>query len=96
MPLEKSIVARIIKRANQRPRTYARKIHGSGYSSGWPDIIICQFGLLLMVEAKQPGKKATPLQAAELAKWEAAGARAMVATSWEEVLDALEAMAEGY
>ena len=96
MPLEKTIVNNIIKKSNSRPSCYARKTHGGAYTSGWPDVIVCQDGRLLVVEAKQPGKKPTPLQTAELARWESAGAHTMVAFGWPEVEDALDAMLEGY
>jgi len=96
MPLEKSIVNNIIKKANARPFTYARKLHGGMYQAGLPDILICHDGRLLMVEAKQPGKKPTPLQRAELDKWAAVGACTLVAYGWGEVEDALDAMLEGY
>ena len=95
MPLEKQIVNRIVKNANARPECYARKIHGSRYQAGFPDIIICQGGELLMVEAKQPGRKATPLQLRELGRWQAAGAEAMVAFRWEDVEERLDSMIPG-
>lgn len=95
-PLESSIVRNIIKKANTRPRCYARKLHGNMYQAGMPDVLICQDGQLLMVEAKRPGNKATPLQLAELNRWGAAGAHIMIAYGWPEVEDMLDAMLEGY
>lgn len=92
MPLEKTIVRNILKKSNARLGCYARKIHGNRYNAGFPDVVICQLGKMLMVEAKQPGKKPTPLQVVELAKWGAAGSRVLVAYGWGEVRDVLDDM----
>lgn len=83
--LERDIVRAILTYLNRLPCCYARKVHGSTYMAGWPDIIACHNGRLLALEVKQPGRQATPLQAAELAKWRAAGAVCGVVCSVEEV-----------
>lgn len=83
---ESNIVAAILKRLNAEPHTYARKVHGSRYSSGWPDIIGATHGRMFAIEVKQPGKKATARQAHELAKWKLAGARCGVAHDVEDAV----------
>lgn len=92
MPLERQIVANIIKKAKKRPHTWARKIYSHGYSGGWPDILIVQYGRACFVEAKQGGKLPTERQLAELETWRRAGAEAIVATCWEDVEPVLDAM----
>lgn len=83
---ESNIVAAILRRLNAAPQTYARKVHGSRYMSGWPDIVGCSSGRMFAIEVKQPGKRATARQAHEIAKWREAGARAGVAHDVEDAL----------
>ena len=84
---ESTIVNAILRRLNAAPGTYARKTHGNAYSSGWPDIVGASDGHAFAIEVKQPGKRATPRQNHELAKWSLAGARVGVATSVDEAVD---------
>lgn len=90
MPLEKTIVAGILRTLNQRAGVYARKTHGGGYSTGWPDIVVCASGRLIMLEVKRPGGpgqrpgQVTALQERELDRWEAAGAVCAVVRSIAE------------
>lgn len=88
-PLEKSIVASILRYLNSLPGCYACKVHGGAYMAGWPDIIGCCRGRALALEVKRPGQKATPLQVAVLEKWRRAGAVAAVVTSRKEVEELL-------
>ena len=64
---------------------WARKVHGSGYSSGEPDIDAVWGGRSVKIEAKMPGREPTAQQMARLRKWEEHGALAGWATSVEEV-----------
>lgn len=89
-PSEISIVRKIVAKLNAMPETYARKSHGSAYSSGWPDILGAHRGRPLALEVKRPGGKATPLQLRELSRWREAGAIVGVVTSWEQVERFLE------
>ena len=55
--------------------SWARKVHGSIYAdAGEPDIDAVIAGVPLKLEAKVPGRDATPAQAASLRRWERAGA----------------------
>jgi hypothetical protein len=63
----------------------ARKVHGSRYSIGEPDIDCVIWGVPLKVEVKVPGGKPTGLQRKRLEDWRAAGAVAGVVTSLEEL-----------
>lgn len=85
MTQEIAIVRSILRMLNALPDTYARKMHGSRYANAWPDVVGAHRGRSLMLEVKRPGGKATPLQLAELRKWERAGAIVGVVESVDEV-----------
>lgn len=85
MPLEKTRKASILKYLNSLPQCYARGKHSSPFSKGWPDVLGSLSGRTLAFEVKQPGKKATDLQAAEQTKWFKAGAIVGVVTNVEDV-----------
>lgn len=90
MPAEATSVSAILRLL--RRHGHAIKTHGSAFGhAGTPDVLGCVRGRMIAVEVKRPGQAATPLQAAELRKWEAAGAVALVATSVQQVEDALRA-----
>ena len=74
---------------------HARKVHGSAYSAGEPDIDACIAGRSVKLEVKVPGKKPTPLQLAVLRKWQKAGALAGWVTSLEDVDDLLSFRVRG-
>lgn len=84
-PLEKTITNNIVRYLNTLPACYARKIHGSRYAAGFPDIICVREGLAIWIEVKRPGNVATKLQEIELEKWRTAGSLAIVAYSLEDV-----------
>ena len=86
-PKETAVVTKIVKTLNTLPSTYARKVHGSRYSSGWPDVVGAMHGHMLALEVKRPGGGygVTPLQAREIEKWIEAGAVSGVVTSVAEV-----------
>lgn len=87
-PLERAIVAAILKYLNKQPGWKAKKLHGNAYSAGWPDILAIHQGQPYFFEVKRPepyGKPPTPLQLAELAAWEAVGAVTAVVTKVADV-----------
>jgi hypothetical protein len=82
---ETRLVNRIIRWLNDQPSTRARKVHGSVYQTGEPDVDAVVNGRAVKIEVKLPGQKSTALQARRLAQWEAAGAVVGVVTSLDEV-----------
>lgn len=63
---------------------------GLGQRAGVPDVLACVAGTFVGIEVKQPGRRPTLHQASELAAIEAAGGVAIVATSVEDVVAAVE------
>jgi Holliday junction resolvase len=84
-PLEKTITRNIIRYLNTLPACYARKIHGSRYTAGFPDIICVREGICLWIEVKRPGKKPTALQVMELERWRECGCLTIVAYCVDDV-----------
>lgn len=62
---------------------------GLGQRAGVPDVLACVAGTFVGVEVKQPGRKPTANQSAELAAIRAAGGVAIVATSLDDVIVAV-------
>lgn len=85
-PREKTIADGIRKWINAQDGCHARKTHGGAYGgAGWPDIVACVDGALLMLEVKRPGMAgATELQRRELQTWHNAGAVAAVVRSVDD------------
>lgn len=94
VPLEASITKSIITKLNRLDRAYFRKVHGTRYSSGWPDVVGVLDGRPVFLEVKRPGNASgwelTERQAKELERWAATGAVVGVVTSWQEVVDVLK------
>ena len=86
IPMEKTIVTKILKWLNSLPGCYAIKTHGSQYGSGEPDIVgvICRQAFVFEVKRPEIGK-VTKLQEIKLLQWRKAGAIAEVVTSLEQV-----------
>jgi hypothetical protein len=82
---ESAIQQKILDYLRGLPECYARKIHGSIYGSGIADILGVYRGRALVLEVKQDGKKATPLQARELDRWHQGGAIVGVVCSVDDV-----------
>lgn len=62
MPLERTIVASITRRA-QAAGWWVTKLHGGPMQrAGLPDLLCLKDGRACFLEVKQPGKDATPLQ----------------------------------
>lgn len=89
---ETAIVAAIVKRLRQVPGVWVRKIHGSGYNAGLPDLSIIAGGAAVWLEVKQPGKRATVLQEKTMDEMRAAGAVCSIVTSADEAVGIVEAV----
>jgi hypothetical protein len=77
---------------------HAVKIHGGRFQAGHPDLTAVYRSVPLFIEVKVPGRESTltVLQKTTLAKWQAAGAVAIMSSSVEHVeriLDAIDARA---
>lgn len=99
IPLEKVIVANIVKRLKADGVKFLFKSHGAAFQgAGLPDIILIApgNGRFVGLEVKRPHLgKVTPLQQAEIDKINAAGGYACVVRSVEEAVAALEAVQGG-
>lgn len=91
MPREKPIKQKIVDDINTIPGCYARGIHSSPFSKGWPDVMGSASGRTLAIEVKAPGGRLTPLQESELAKWFKSGAITGVVHSVAECRALLQA-----
>lgn len=90
-PLEKTIVASIMRWLKKQPDCHAEKRHGGMYgSAGRPDITGCVEGRRFEIEVKRPSGKTTKLQEIELAKWKQAGAITGVARSLSDAKEIFE------
>ena len=88
--LEKDIVNKIMKYLKTVPRCFAWKEHGGMYgTAGIPDVIACVDGRFFAFEVKTDTGKTTALQDATIRKILAAGGRAFVVRSVDEVRTAL-------
>lgn len=88
--LEKDIVNKIMKYLKTVPRCFAWKEHGGMYgTAGIPDIIACVDGRFFAFEVKTDTGKTTALQDATIRKILAAGGRAFVVRSVDEVRTAI-------
>lgn len=94
-PLEKVIVASIVKALKKYGVQWLWKTHGNPYqTSGVPDILCIApgTGRFVGIEVKRPDGygKATPLQLEQIERIRAAGGVAGIATSPEEALALVE------
>jgi len=88
---ETKLVKKMLAKINGMDGCEARKVHGSRYSSGEPDIDAVLWGIPLKVEVKAlSGGKPTPLQEARLRAWHKAGA----ITGWVNSMEELEELIE--
>lgn len=92
MPLEKSIVNKIITYINKLPNGVAEKVQGTSHSSGKADVNACINGRSVRIEVKTAdhGNKASKKQNVNLKRWSAAGAVCGVVYSLEEFKKLLE------
>ncbi len=83
---ESRIQSKIVKELNSWPFTVARVLHGSAYAvTGDPDIYGTHYGQMFVIETKTPVGRLSEIQEYRLDEWEAAGARAIVATGMHEI-----------
>jgi hypothetical protein len=97
-PLEKTVVAAIMRALKARGVRWLIKTHGDPYqAAGLPDIIAIApgTGRFLGIEVKRPGGRLTDLQKATLARINAAGGVAGVAFGVEDALALLEQASRG-
>lgn len=88
VPLESTITKNILKYLNGLPRCYARKIPGTAYGGGWPDIFCARNGIPMFFEVKRPKpmyREPTELQKSEMQRWREAGVPCFVVTSVDSV-----------
>jgi hypothetical protein len=86
-PLEREIVARIVRELRALPGCVVRKRHGAGWGfAGDPDIYGSINGRHFEIEVKRPGGRLTRLQELRLAEWRGSGAITGVAHSADEAL----------
>lgn len=80
---EKLIVKDILKFLNSLPKCKARKVHGSIYSAGEPDIDCCYRGRTVKIECKDVGESVEENgpQDKSLKSWTEAGAVSFWTTS---------------
>jgi hypothetical protein len=83
---ESEITKRMVTRLKSRG-AWARKIHGSMYTAGLPDIIVCYKGWCLGLEVKKPGreKTLTGIQRKTLERIEEAGGYGKMVTTIKQV-----------
>lgn len=88
---EATIVKNICNYLKKLDKCFFWKEHGGMYgTTGLPDIIICYKGKFLALEVKRPGGKLTKLQEKTIKDIKAAGGKAYIVTSVEEVREIME------
>ncbi len=71
--------------------SWVRKKHGGGMGhAGDPDIHACIRGRFVGIEVKKVGEPVSRIQQLTLARIVSAGGIAFIATSWDQVVEALE------
>jgi hypothetical protein len=90
MPLEKTIVAAIM-RAAADAGWYVTKLHGGPMQkAGLPDLLCLRHGRAVFLEVKRPGGSATKLQVRRMAEiYDKGGAPSAVVSSAGEALEVL-------
>lgn len=89
---ESVIVNNILNYLNGLPDGVAEKLIGNATGAGKADINACYKGRSLRIEVKssEHRNKASPRQSVNIKRWEAAGAKAIVAYSLDEVKQLLK------
>lgn len=84
---EHVIVNSILKYINNLPDGVAEKLIGNATGAGKADINACYKGQSIRIEVKSPehGNKASQRQIVNLKRWRAAGAKAIIAYSLDDV-----------
>lgn len=83
---ESALLERITAYLATQPRCWVRKIHGSVYTAGIPDLVGCANGLFFAIELKKAGEVPSKLQEAELKKINAAKGHAVWCDNFEDFL----------
>lgn len=86
---ESKLTRNMVKKINEMPHTWARKIHGGPHQrAGIPDILGCTYGRFFGLEVKMPGKEnnLTELQEYALKGILEAGGRAGLVTTVDEAV----------
>ena len=92
---EANLTRSIQKRLKDTPGWWGFKVlGGQGQRAGIPDIVGCYHGRFMAFEIKTETGRVSPIQAHEIAKIRRAGGEAHVVRSWNDVLLALESVAE--
>lgn len=92
MPLEKTIVARVMAEARRRG-WFAVKMHGSAYTmKGLPDVLLIKDGRTAWMEVKQPDKHPTRIQEHVMRQLAKAGCPVTVVRSVGDCKEFLEAI----
>jgi hypothetical protein len=73
---ESALVARITAYLRTVPGCYVRKLHGSAFQVGLPDLVGCYRGRFVAIECKKKGGKPTVVQVEELRRITQAGGAA--------------------
>lgn len=89
---ENVIVNSILKYINSLPDGVAEKLIGNATGAGKADINACYKGRSIRIEVKSPehGNKASQRQLINLKRWQAAGAKAVVAYALDDVKQVIE------
>lgn len=93
-PLEKTVVAKIMKALDNNYPGFYFKVHGGPYQmAGIPDIVGLHKGRFIAIEVKVPGreKNLSEKQKRVIKMIQRAGGISFMATSAEQVLETLEA-----
>lgn len=91
MPLESSITKSIQRWAKENGWWQMKVAGGAFQRAGIPDLLLIKRGRAVFLEAKQPGKKATPLQVAVMNEITGVGqALCAVVTSRDQAKQILE------
>lgn len=79
-------IGRSIRKWFEDRGAFVFKVHGSEMMMvGLPDLMVCYRGHFIGIEVKQPGQRPTPRQTYVHGLIRAAGGRAIVATSIDDV-----------
>ena len=90
---ESTIIEKIKKYLSNIPNLFFWKEHGGQFgTAGIPDIIVCYKGKFIAFECKRPNCKPTLLQYITISKIRNAGGIVVVATSLEDVKNAIESV----
>lgn len=86
MSSENTLKKKVLKYLNSLEGCKAVKNHGSIYSErGRPDIDVCRRGQYSVIELKNPGGHATPIQLRRIREYAKAGAKAHIVDNMDRI-----------